>query len=626
MRSVFVAIALTMCLSLLTQAQNNVQKKHTTPKIDSLSKQFDAAKSDTEKINLLRNAPHRIDDYYEKPIPTINLYNKALNIAERIEDRKSTISFLIEIAHFQMYALLDEPKAFKLYSQALRSAQEEKDDETCAIICYELAVIYEHQYFQEEAYTYLFKSVEYAKKLRVAFIKPHPWLKVMYLEKKQIKEALKFCREFVNYVDTRTASATFKIVAYGNLYDVLSKIPGKEQEKQLYKQKIIKLLPKIDQNTNFYFSDDIARICLAIEQYDLAIEVANQVCKKPSVNKQVDIRKMLAYEILSNTYERLGQYQKSLESQRQYTQLYAKIYKNMVNLESGRKVIRTEGERNLILKQNEVERERFYRNLNFTVAAFWVLLSGLVLLFYKREQKRKKELTHLNTTKDKLFAILSHDLRSPVGILENNVMLTNWGALSQEEFSKMTQHLGQEISQVRTMLDNLLQWSVSQMGGIKPIKEQIRLLDILESQIQVLSPASTKKSIQIINTVSGDATLLADKNHLAIIVRNLLQNAIKFTHSGGSISIKANPQQDKLMVEIRDTGIGMSKERLANLFRLSTTSSKLGTDFEQGTGLGLVLVKELVEANEGSIEVKSEPNQGTLFKLYFRTSPAAALS
>jgi len=135
MRSIFVAIALTMCLSLLTQAQSNIPKKYITSKIDSLSKQFDAAKNDTEKINVLRNAPYRIDDYYENPIPAINLYNKALNIAQRIQDRKSTIAFLIEIAHFQMYALLDEPKAFKLYSQALRYAEKEKDDEACAIIC-----------------------------------------------------------------------------------------------------------------------------------------------------------------------------------------------------------------------------------------------------------------------------------------------------------------------------------------------------------------------------------------------------------------------------------------------------------------------------------------------------------
>ena len=157
------------------------------------------------------------------------------------------------------------------------------------------------------------------------------------------------------------------------------------------------------------------------------------------------------------------------------------------------------------------------------------------------------------------------------------------------------------------------------------MQEQIRLLDLLDSQIQLLSPAATKKSIQIVNDISETTTLLADKNHLAVIFRNLLQNAIKFTHRGGNISVKARQQQDKLLVEVRDTGIGMSKERLANLFRLSSTSSKVGTDLEQGTGLGLILVKELVEANEGSIEVNSEPNQGTLFKLYFRTSLAAIL-
>ena len=623
MRSVFVTIALTTCLFLLTKAQNNIPKKIIVSKIDSLSKLFDAAKSDTEKINVLRNAPHRIDDFFEKPAPIINLYNKALNVAKRIGDKKSTIAFLTEIAYFQMYALVDEPQAFKLYLQALRHSEKIKDYESCAKICYELAAITEHQNLKSESNKYFLKSVEYAQKLKIAFVKPYRWLNEMYLGKNQIEEALKLSKQCVEYVENRTATASSKVLAYGILHEVLVKIPSKKQEALYYKQRIISLLSKVPKTEGMV--DDIAKICVEVEQYELAIQFAKQGLTTPKVNKQAEIEKMLCYQIISTAYERQGQYEKSLKNHKEYANLYVNILRNVVSLESGRRVIQAEGERKLILKQNEIELERFYRNLSFTIAAFLVLLSGLVLFFYKREQKRKKELTHLNTTKDKLFAILSHDLRSPVGVLENNVMLTNWGALSQEEFSQMTQNLGQEVSQVRTMLDNLLQWSVSQMGGIKPMQEQIRLLDLLDSQIQLLSPAATKKSIQIVNDISETTTLLADKNHLAVIFRNLLQNAIKFTHRGGNISVKARQQQDKLLVEVRDTGIGMSKERLANLFRLSSTSSKVGTDLEQGTGLGLILVKELVEANEGSIEVNSEPNQGTLFKLYFRTSLAAIL-
>lgn len=614
MHRIFVVLAIILAFSL----QNHAQTKHSTPKIDSLIKAFESAKYDSTRLKVLLNAPSRIDEYFYHTTPIYNLYERGVQLAKRLNDKKSIVSFLVVMAYLQMYALTDEPKAFDLYTEALKYTEQEKDYRACASIFFEMAAISEHQNFIEEMYKYLYKSIEYTEKSAVIFIKPYRWLNYMYLEENKINEALKMGYQGVKYADDRSASADVKALIYGVLYMVLKKIPTKKQEAQDCKEKVIELLNQIEKVSDDYYLKDIATVCYEVEQYQLAIAFANQVFKLSKVNKQVVIWHQLSYKVVADSYERLGQHQKSLENYKKYSDLYVNFLKSTVSLESGRKVIRAEGERNLLMKQNEVEKERFYRNLSFAIAAFVLLLGGVVLAFYKREQRQKRELTQLNATKDKLFAILSHDLRSPVGALENNVMLTNWGALTQEEFVEATQNLGQEIRQVRTMLDNVLNWSISQLGGMKPHPKRLSLNEAIQEQLTLLKPAADAKSIALLLQIKESVFVNADKNHLAIIFRNLLQNAIKFTHSGGSIDLLHHQDNAYHYIQVKDTGIGMSPHQLAQLFQLGEQNSRQGTASEKGTGLGLVLVKELVEANGGMIKAIGEVNKGTTFIVNFK--------
>ena len=128
------------------------------------------------------------------------------------------------------------------------------------------------------------------------------------------------------------------------------------------------------------------------------------------------------------------------------------------------------------------------------------------------------------------------------------------------------------------------------------------------------------KNISIENRILTEANLLADKNHLMIIFRNLLQNAIKFTNSGGKITFNYLEKDGKSIIEVKDNGIGMSKEKLINLFQLEKNGFSTGTANEQGTGLGLVLVKDLVEKNNGKIVVRSENEKGTTFEVILPTA------
>ena len=150
------------------------------------------------------------------------------------------------------------------------------------------------------------------------------------------------------------------------------------------------------------------------------------------------------------------------------------------------------------------------------------------------------------------------------------------------------------------------------MGGMKPKIEKIAISAIIDEQIQLLKPIAEAKNISIENNIPSGVDLLADKNHLMIIFRNLLQNALKFTNLGGNISFNYT---ENGTIEVKDNGIGMSEKQLANLFQLEKNTSSIGTDNEQGTGLGLVLVKELVEINKGKIVVRSDLEKGTTFNV-----------
>lgn len=621
-------IALFQLTGCLLHAQS------TPPSVTTLKGDYKRATNDSQRLEILK----QLFAYY-RPIDVDSaqiILDLALPIARRSKDTKTEVFLLTKQGIMYRMNKANPKTGLAVYFQALQLAEAISDSAAFSDIYYGIGRIQDDQQNKEEAVKAFLTAIQTAK-TGVALYNGLESLAVHYANNKNLTEAEKYFKKAENLVIGSADLANYRLRLFSNLGEFYSQYKQDTTKSISYfRRAAVSAVtnPQTDLTRYLVETKGLAVTLLNLKDYKNCISLCHNIVVYRNNHKHnIQLAVAYAYHLMFKAYKALGNYRQAAIYADSAQVLSDTLTRRTASENIKKETYKLEATFNLERKQKEVEflaqKQKTQQLWVWTAILVAVLLSVFSWIVYRNRQnlaKQKVELTHLNTTKDKLFAILSHDLRSPVGALENTLMLTNWGALSQTEFTETTQQLSQRVSQVRTMLDNLLQWSISQMGGIKPIKEQIRLLELLESQIQVLSPASTKKSIQIINTVSDDATLLADKNHLAVIVRNLLQNAIKFTHSGGSISIKANRQQDKLLVEISDTGIGMSKERLANLFRLSTASSKLGTDLEQGTGLGLVLVKELVEANEGSIEVNSEPNQGTLFKLYFRTSPAAALS
>ncbi|MBI1937598.1 MAG: PAS domain S-box protein [Ignavibacteriales bacterium] len=230
-------------------------------------------------------------------------------------------------------------------------------------------------------------------------------------------------------------------------------------------------------------------------------------------------------------------------------------------------------------------------------------------------KKYAEELRQLNMTKDKFFSIIAHDLKNPfITILGfSDLLLSDYNDLSDDEKIFYIEEMKKSAEVSHNLLRNLLQWSRSQTGRIEFNPRVVKLIDLLEENIHLLKPHAQKKNIVISVACKEDLSVFADEDMVNTILRNLVTNAIKFTKKDGTIKIYAVERRSKVEISIEDNGVGIEEKVKNELFSIAKMHSTTGTDNEGGTGLGLVLCKEFVEKNHGTITVDSKLGQGTKF-------------
>lgn len=241
-----------------------------------------------------------------------------------------------------------------------------------------------------------------------------------------------------------------------------------------------------------------------------------------------------------------------------------------------------------------------------------------------KNQEIKKQTTLLretNATKDKLFSIISHDLRSPIAGMKSLMELISRHGLTQSEFIQVSQSLRKNIDSVYDDMDNLLQWAQSQLNGLKLKKEHFSLHSLVADKMHLFQEVASAKRVVLVNSVEEDLSLYADKNQMGLVLRNLIANGVKFSSSGGLLEISTVRGNTSVTIQVKDKGVGMTDKDLVNLFHKETHFSKRGTNNEKGIGLGLILTKEFVEANGGSISVISEVGKGTIFSIRLDHQP-----
>jgi anti-sigma regulatory factor (Ser/Thr protein kinase) len=358
----------------------------------------------------------------------------------------------------------------------------------------------------------------------------------------------------------------------------------------------------------YYILDDMDNaIKYAKESYDLA---------KP---KGILIYLREATATLNRAHRKKGNYELALfylEENSGYSfQLFNDENKNKL-VAAERKY---ESEKNKKLFEDEKKNKLYLISL---LALF--AISGFTA-FYLRQRYYKKQnflLNELNQTKSKFISILSHDLRSPLtginGLLE--VLHTDYDSFSDEEKKDFISSVLDSTKNLYSLIENLLQWSKLQQGRYELTPETLNLAEIVNKVTALQKINAINKKIKIETRVNPEIKIKADENFLNTIIRNLLDNAIKYSNEGASVTIAAAQKNSCVEISVSDTGIGMDNETLSKLFKIEEHIRTKGTLDETGSGLGLLLVKEMVEKSGGSITAASQPHTGSTFTF---TIPAA---
>ncbi len=232
--------------------------------------------------------------------------------------------------------------------------------------------------------------------------------------------------------------------------------------------------------------------------------------------------------------------------------------------------------------------------------------------------KSKSSLQELNATKDKFFSIIAHDLRSPFSVFLGltELMADKSNNLSMEKMLLFSKEMNKSAISIYGLIENLLQWASMQQGSIPINFESLLLQKVVNECVELLKESANKKQIEIICDIPADLKIIADKNILQTIIRNLVSNALKFTPRSGQINIMVKTNTDKsIEIIVKDTGIGMNSKMVNNLFDLDADTYRKGTEGESSSGLGLILCKEFATKLNGEIWVESEEGKGTTIHL-----------
>jgi PAS domain S-box-containing protein len=225
------------------------------------------------------------------------------------------------------------------------------------------------------------------------------------------------------------------------------------------------------------------------------------------------------------------------------------------------------------------------------------------------------EMRELNATKDKFFSIIAHDLKGPFNAILgfSELLSESYDDFDEEEKKKFIHNIKIASDSTFKLLENLLDWSRLQTGKINPIPEMIDLSLLTLENISVLKSMADSKKIKLFSSIQYNTRAYADTNMVKTVLRNLVSNAIKFTHPGGEVKIQAIENRNMAEVCISDNGVGIEEERIGLLFHIDEKLSTSGTANETGTGLGLLLCKEMIERQGGHIWVESEAGKGSRF-------------
>ena len=573
-----------------------------------------------------------------------NYYKKAITIYEEFHDSLSLIKvFNSQAINHQMKG--DNDLAVETFFHSLDYAKKIKDNGTILSTLFNIGILYDNIGNNEQCLKYYLEAAKYAdEKDQASLALLQSYIAEVYIHTNRLTEAEDYLNKAI--INSRASGDTKSLIwAYTNLGQIQLK-NGKEKSAENYFKESLKLARSID------FKLEIIHALTELGKYynktknfaEGEKNLLEAISLAEELNSLTDLS-VLNREIAA-LYYNTGNYKKAYELRLKYKQYSDSLYvlsnsEKMEELQTKNELKQKERETKLLVNENELQKKIIYSQKVIALIISLLAIASIIfiwLLFRNRNKilKTKDELVlkneeinlsqkeisqknevlaSLNTTKDKFFSIIAHDLRNPIAAFVNisELLEEDFDRLNEKDKKEIIGQMNVSSKNLLRLLENLLTWARLSSNKIEVYPEKVLLTDIVEAAVHPYIQSAQNKKIKLNVDVPKEILITTDKFIFQAIVGNLVNNAIKFSNALSEISVGFVSQNGRYVFSVKDHGIGIEPSQLRNIFVLGKVSTGSGTMGESGTGLGLVLVKELVEKLNWQIKVKSEVNAGSEF-------------
>lgn len=591
--------------------------------------------NDTVKVRILLEIARA---YYEKEPSKITAY------AEQAEKLSLKLGFKKGLAAsygffgIAFYRAEQYRKAYENYLKAIPIYLELGDTARLCMTYGNIRLIFEEFKDFDKELEYSIKIDDLAKKSNNLDLKIDAFLNLAftYSSQKKFEIALKYFDRALYLVNkTKDISKQFDIISYyGSTLKELKQYS--------------KALPYLMDALKFYESKDIYYFDQAYCNNEIGLVycgLGNADMAEKYLNKSKNLADRLNFnEIVSQNYlgyskidslkhdykNALKNYQTYILLDREYDNQQQK--KQLIDIKIWYETEKSQKEKALLVKEEQRQKALIQRQLIIIFSLSFLLIFIVIAIFINLRQHKKtqsinlllekqkleileknKDMEYLHKVKDKLFSVISHDLRSPVIGIQNMLTLIDDYNLSPDKVKGFVNSIREDVNDTSELLNNLLQWSRIQMKGIVPDKTQTDVSVLIDEIIRQLDPIASAKEVELKSEFSIQVQLFCDAEMLKIVLRNLVTNALKYSFSDNPVIIGGYLMDNFVVISVKDSGTGILPEHRNKIFSLTENVGEKGTMLEASTGLGLILCHDFVEKNGGKIWFETEQDKGSTF-------------
>ncbi|HQO09957.1 MAG TPA: tetratricopeptide repeat-containing sensor histidine kinase [Clostridiales bacterium] len=579
-----------------------------------------------------------VNYYYQSDYDnSIKFVLEALKIREERRENRESVAACLNNLCLSYYHKGDYPKALEAGNKALKIFEKSENSETLGALYNNLGLVsFEMSQFPE-ALEYQFKALKIKEKAgtKAALANSYSNIGMIFTRLFNLEKALEYATKALNLRkelnDLRSISSSYNEL--GRIFDKQN-----EFEKAIhYYSESIKIKRENDLHSGLAQSlENIGMVFLKLKKYDesgeclfeakkiyedlgqqkfvtgiyrnissLFLDVGKYeealvyISRSHDLAKKYELKDKLrdSYKLLSEIYGKKGNFRKALA----YYVMYSKIHEEMMNFQRQQDIgnITSKYENEKKNRENELFR-----------------LKNIELVKINKELSRSKsELIRSNSAKDKFFSIIAHDLKNPFSILytTSELLLTYFEEIDDKKRREYINTINVSTKHLLKLIENLLEWSRSQSGLKQFNPVNFDPSEIIEGTIELIKPSADLKQIELKVSVTPDTVVNADKNMIKTVMRNLITNAVKFTKTGGQISVNSGISKGCFFFTVEDNGVGIKKKDIPKLFAIDKHFATNGTSNEKGTGLGLLLCKEFIDKHKGRMIVESSYRKGSMF-------------